>query len=61
MLEDKGDKSKGQLPVDQLTLDVTDNQYKLRIIFQSITATHGSDIDEGIDYNMFVLIAVPHE
>lgn len=61
LLEDKGDKSKGQLPVDQLTLDVTDNQYKLRIIFQSITATHGSDIDEGIDYNMFVLIAVPHE
>lgn len=51
--------SKEMFGVDQLTLDVAGDRCELRIIFQSVHATYGSSSDrDGIDYTMYVLVAV---
>ncbi len=54
--------SKEMLPVEQMSLDVAGEGYRLRIIFQSVHATYGSSDDrDGIDYTMYVLVAVSPE
>jgi hypothetical protein len=50
---------KEALDVKDLTLDVENNNCKMRIIFQHIGITYGNGGDAGADYNMFILIAVP--
>lgn len=50
---------KEALDAKDLTLDVENNDCKMRIIFQNIGITYGSGGDAGADYNMFILIAVP--
>ncbi len=50
--------SKDAMPLEKMTLDVTENDCKLRIIFQSISATsEGSD--RGADYAVTVLFGAP--
>lgn len=46
------------LEADQLSLDATGYGCKLRIVFQGVNGTVGSPDYDGIDYSMFVLIAV---
>ncbi|MDF2614111.1 MAG: hypothetical protein K0S71_1897 [Clostridia bacterium] len=50
---------KEALPPEEMTFDVSKDGYKLRIIFQNINYTSGSDADAGTDYGMYVLFAVP--
>lgn len=53
------DRPKEALDAKELTLDVDNNNYKLRIIFQNISIVYGTGENAGADYNMFILIAVP--
>lgn len=46
------------LPAEQLTLDAEQNGYRLRVIFQNISADFGSS-GTGIDYSMTVLFGAP--
>jgi len=50
---------KEALDAKDLTLDVENNNCKMRIVFQHIGITYGTGGDAGADYNMFILIAVP--
>ena len=50
--------SREMLAADQLTLDVIGNLCNLRIIFQNIQTTYDSGNSDGIDYSMFIMIAV---
>ncbi len=50
---------KEALDAKDLTLDVENNNCKMRIIFQNIGITYGTGRETGADYNMFILIAVP--
>lgn len=50
---------KESLDAEDLTLDVENNNCRMRIIFQNIGITYGTGGDAGADYNMFILIAVP--
>jgi hypothetical protein len=54
-----GDLSERLLGPEQMTLDASGRDAQLRIIFQSIHAIHGSNQDDGIDYNMFILVSIP--
>lgn len=58
-LMDAGGPAERFLPVERMTLDASSEQGQLRIIFQNIHAVQGSDEDDGIDYNMFVLVSIP--
>jgi hypothetical protein len=42
-----------------MSFDVTKNDYKLRIIFQNVNYTSGSDDDSGMDYALYILFAEP--
>lgn len=54
--------SKEMLSTEQMTLDVAGEACLLRIIFQSVHATYGSNDDrDGIDYTMYILVAVTPE
>ncbi|HBK53884.1 MAG TPA: DUF4153 domain-containing protein, partial [Syntrophomonas wolfei] len=50
---------KESLDAEDLTLDVENNNCKMRIIFQNIGITYGTGGDAGADYNMFILISLP--
>jgi len=43
----------------ELSFDVINNAYKLKIIFQNIDYTSGSSANSGIDYSIYVLFAAP--
>lgn len=51
--------TKEALPPKEMSFDVTNNEYKLKIIFQNISYTSGSDSDSGTDYGIYVLFATP--
>jgi hypothetical protein len=57
LLSNSAAQPKEMLSAEQMTLDAVNGQNQLRIIFQNIQATEGSQND-GIDYQMYVLIAV---
>jgi len=51
--------SREMLSTEQMTLDVAGEACRLRIIFQSVHATYGSNDDrDGIDYTMYAMVAV---
>lgn len=54
-----GGPTKESLPPSDMTLNVTKDGYKLRIIFQNINGTSGNTVDTGMDYTMYVLFAAP--
>jgi hypothetical protein len=51
--------SKESMSPEDMTLDVEQNGYKLRIIFQNISITYGSGSDAGADYATYVFFASP--
>lgn len=55
----RGLPAKEMLDASQLTLDAVQGQYRLRIIFQSVYVVEGEGESSGIDYTMYVLVAVP--
>jgi len=54
-----GAPSKESILPEDMTLDVEQNGYKLRIIFQNISITYGNGTDAGTDYATYVLFASP--
>jgi hypothetical protein len=54
-----GTESKEALPSHQMTLDVENNGYKLRVIFQNINITRGDEPDAGADYALMIMFATP--
>ena len=42
---------------EEMSFEVTKDDYRLRIIFQNVHYTSGSDEDSGIDYNLYILFA----
>lgn len=52
--------SKEALSPEAMTLDVSKNGYKLRILFQNINGSMGNAADAGMDYAMYVLFAAPN-
>jgi len=42
-----------------MTLDVEQNGYKMRIIFQNISITYGNGTDAGTDYAAYILFTSP--
>jgi len=51
--------SKESMSPEDMTLDVEQNGYKLRIIFQNISITYGNGTDVGTDYAAYILFASP--
>jgi len=43
------------LPPEKMTLDVSENGYKLKIIFQNINIYYGAGADSGLDYSAIIL------
>ncbi|MGV8905892.1 MAG: DUF4153 domain-containing protein [Acetobacterium sp.] len=43
------------LPPEEMTLDVANSEYKLRIIFQNVSITQGNDQNAGVDYGLYIL------
>ncbi len=58
-LMEKGNAPKEAIPPEKMTLEVAQNGYKLKIFFQHISVTHGTDTDSGVDYSAIVLFAAP--
>ena len=54
-----GAPSKEAVSPEDMTLDVEQNGYKLRIIFQNISITYGNGTDAGTDYALYILFASP--
>ena len=46
---------KDVMPPEKMTLDVSQNGYQMKIIFQNISITTGSGTDAGVDYSALVL------
>lgn len=61
VLKEKGIQEKEMLGAEQLTLEVFSQQCQLRIVFQNISATFGDGANEGIDYSMFIMVAIAPE
>lgn len=51
--------TKEALSPNEMSFDVIENGYKLKIIFQNISYTSGSGTDSGMDYGFYVLFATP--
>ncbi|MFZ5966112.1 MAG: DUF4153 domain-containing protein [Bacillota bacterium] len=51
--------TKEALSPEEMSFDVMQNEYKLKIIFQNISYTSGSGPDSGADYAIYVLFAAP--
>ena len=51
--------SKEGLDPNELSFDVIENEYKMKIIFQNISFAMGSGSDSGVDYTIYVLFATP--
>ena len=54
-LAETGNIQRELLPPEDMTLDVAQNGYKLRIVFQYISISHGTEVDAGADYTAIVL------
>jgi len=54
-----GSLSKESLPPEDMTLDVDQNGYKLRIVFQNISTTYGNGTDAGTDYATIIFFSSP--
>jgi hypothetical protein len=50
---------KQALPPEQMTFDVENNGYKLRVIFQNINITKGDSLEAGVDYELMIMFGVP--
>ncbi len=50
---------KEALKPEEMTFDVENNGYKLRIMFQEVNMIYGSSSDAGVDYNFYLLFGVP--
>ena len=57
-LAEPGNMPREALAPEKMTLDVNKNGYKLKIIFQNINITYGTDSDAGADYSAIVLFGV---
>lgn len=57
-LKDGGLTVRETLSAQQLTLEAIGEQCRLRIVFQHINGNLGGSEGEGIDYNMYILVAV---
>ncbi|MDF2545131.1 MAG: hypothetical protein K0R93_29 [Anaerosolibacter sp.] len=51
--------TKEALSPNEMSFDVIENGYKLKIIFQNISYTSGSGTESGMDYGFYVLFATP--
>ncbi len=51
--------AKEAVPPEQMTLDVSQNGYKMKIIFQNVSMSMGTNEDAGVDYSAIVLFGVP--
>lgn len=54
-----GNAPKEALPPEQMTFDLENNGYKMRIMFQNLHITSGDMVDAGVDYGLIILIGVP--
>ncbi|MCX7615279.1 MAG: DUF4153 domain-containing protein [Clostridiales bacterium] len=54
-----GNLEKNIMPPEKMTLDVTKNGYKLRIVFQYLSVTSGTGTDDGADYSALVMFGAP--
>jgi len=52
---------KEALDADQLSLDVEGSNSRMRIIFQNINITYGSENESGASYDMYVLFDAPDQ
>lgn len=50
---------KEALDPEEMTFDVENNGYKLRIMFQDVNVTYGNGADAGVDYNFYLLFGPP--
>lgn len=54
-LAEPGNEPKEMLSPEKLTLEVTQNGYKLKVVFQNVNMNLGDDSDAGVDYTAIVL------
>jgi hypothetical protein len=52
-----GNEGKAGLPPEKMTLNVENNGYKLRIMFQNINVTYGGESNS--DYGLYVMFGAP--
>lgn len=55
---EQGNQSKGAMSQEKMTLDISKNGYKLKVIFQNINIAYADDSDAGVDYSAIVLFGV---
>jgi len=58
-LAKQGTGPKEAVPPEKMTLDVAQNGYKLKILFQHVGMTLGADSEAGVDYTALVLFGIP--
>lgn len=54
---DENTMTKAAFSPEEMSFDVTKNDYKLRIIFQNVNYTSGSDEHSGMEYVLYILFA----
>ncbi len=47
----KNDAQKYELPPEDMTIEVSDNGYRLKIIQQNVSIAQGTGNDDGVDYS----------
>lgn len=47
--------SRGAIPPEKMTIEVTENGYKMKVIFQNVNITLGTEDDNGADYSLIIL------
>ncbi|MGI6449269.1 MAG: DUF4153 domain-containing protein [Desulfitobacteriia bacterium] len=57
-LAEDSTEAKEALPPEKMTIEVSEGRYRLKIIFQNINITFGTDIDAGASYSARVLFGV---
>lgn len=50
---------KEALDPEEMTFDIENNGYKLRIMFQEVNVIYGGGADAGVDYNFYLLFGAP--
>lgn len=45
----------GVLPPEKMTVEVTENGYQMKVIFQNVNITLGTEDDSGADYSLIIL------
>lgn len=50
--------AKSALSPEEMSFEVSNDEYKLKVIFQHINYTAGNDADAGTDYSFYVMFAV---